>query len=92
MCLAVPMRISEIGKDGMGVVELDGSRHEADLSLVNAPRVGEYVIVHAGYAIERLDEKEADERLSLFRQLAETSRERSSDDENGERMEGGDAT
>lgn len=70
MCLAVPMRISVVRSDATGVVDLDGSQHEVDLSLVELPRVGEYVIVHAGYAIEKLDEQEADERVDLFRQLA----------------------
>ncbi len=70
MCLAVPMKIIEIRDDGMGIGELDGARHEVDLSLVKEPRVGDYVIVHAGYAIERLDEEEAGERLALFAELA----------------------
>ena len=70
MCLAVPMKIRSIGSDGLGVADLDGSQHEVDLSLVDAPRVGDYVIVHAGYAIEKLDRKEADERVSLFEKLA----------------------
>jgi hydrogenase expression/formation protein HypC len=64
------MRISVVRSDATGVVDLDGSQHEVDLSLVELPRVGEYVIVHAGYAIEKLDEQEADERVELFRQLA----------------------
>ena len=70
MCLAVPMRIQEIRADGMGVGDLDGAQHEVDLSLVADPSVGDYIIVHAGYAIERLDREEADERIALFRELA----------------------
>jgi hydrogenase expression/formation protein HypC len=70
MCLAVPMKILSIRSDGLGVADLDGSQHEVDLSLVDGPRVGDYVIVHAGYAIEKLDQKEADERVSLFEKLA----------------------
>ncbi len=72
MCLAVPMRIQEIRPDGMGIGELAGTRHEVDLSLVKAPGVGDYVIVHAGYAIEKLDENEAGERLALFKELADS--------------------
>lgn len=71
MCLAVPMRIQEIRGDGIGIGEYDGTRRELDLSLVAEPRVGDYVIVHAGYAIEKLDESEADERLLLFKEIAE---------------------
>ncbi len=70
MCLAVPMRIREIRDDGMGMGELDGAEHAVDLSLVADPRAGDFVIVHAGYAIEKLDRKEADERLALFNELA----------------------
>jgi hydrogenase expression/formation protein HypC len=66
------MRITELRDDGRGVAELDGARHTVDLSLLDAPRVGDCVIVHAGYAIERLDEREADARLRLFDELAAT--------------------
>jgi hydrogenase expression/formation protein HypC len=71
MCLAVPMKVVELGTGGLGVAELDGARHEVNLSLVPQVTVGHYVIVHAGFAIEQLDEREADERLALFAQLAE---------------------
>jgi hydrogenase expression/formation protein HypC len=64
------MKITEIRPDGTAVAELDGSRHEVDLSLVPGAGVGAYVIVHAGFAIERLNEREADATLSLFRDLA----------------------
>ena len=70
MCLAVPMKVVEVRPDGSGVADLDGARHEVNLSLVNDPRLGEYVIVHAGFAIEKLDEAEANERLALFDELA----------------------
>jgi hydrogenase expression/formation protein HypC len=70
MCLAVPMQIQEIRADGMGIGDLDGVQHDVDLSLVADPRVGDYIIVHAGYAIEKLDRQEADERIALFKELA----------------------
>ena len=70
MCLAVPMKIVEVRPDGTGVTDLDGARHDVNLSLVNDPRLDEYVIVHAGFAIEKLDEAEANERLALFAELA----------------------
>ena len=57
-------------KDQIWIADLDGSRHEVDLSLVANPAVGDYVIIHAGYAIERLDEDEARERMALFEELA----------------------
>ena len=54
----------------VGTVELDGSRREANLSLLTNPKVGEYVIVHAGFAIEKLDEQDANERIAMFDELA----------------------
>ena len=72
MCLAVPIKVTELRDDDTGVADLDGARHEVDLSLIDDPQVGDYVIVHAGFAIERLDREEADERLALFAELAAT--------------------
>jgi len=69
MCLAVPMKIIDVRGDGMGVADLDGARSEVNLSLLDNPSVGDYVIIHAGFAIERLDEKEARERISLFEEM-----------------------
>jgi len=70
MCLAVPMQLIDVRNDGSGTGDLDGMRHEVDLSLVDTPAAGDYVIVHAGYAIEKLDEEEANERLRMFEALA----------------------
>ena len=72
MCLAIPMRISEIRPDGTGIGDIDGSLHAVDLSLIESPSVDDYVIVHAGFAIERLDKAEAEENLKLFAELAES--------------------
>lgn len=58
MCLAVPLKIIEI--DGLnGVGEVEGLRRRMRLDFIKEPRVGEYVIVHAGFAIERLGEEQA---------------------------------
>jgi hydrogenase expression/formation protein HypC len=70
MCLAIPMKLVEVHTDGTGAADLDGVRHEVDLSLIQDPRPGTYVIVHAGFAIETLDEEEANARLALFEELA----------------------
>jgi hydrogenase expression/formation protein HypC len=70
MCLAVPMKIASIGPDRLAVAELDGSRQDVDLSLLTSVQPGDYVIVHAGYAIEKLNEDEARKQLELFRELA----------------------
>lgn len=58
MCLAVPLKIVEI--DGLnGVGEVEGLRRRMRLDFIKEPRVGEYVIVHAGFAIERMGEEQA---------------------------------
>ena len=53
MCLAVPMKLVELRDETRGIADLDGSRHEVDLSLIANPGLGDYVIVHAGFAIEK---------------------------------------
>ena len=70
MCLAVPMQIKEIPEPHRGICDLDGSTQVVDISLIEEPVVGDYVIIHAGFAIERLDREEADARLELFEELA----------------------
>ena len=63
MCLAVPLRIAEIdGKNAVG--ERDGIRRSIRLDFIPDPKVGEYVIVHAGFAIERLTEEQALEDMA----------------------------
>ena len=70
MCLAIPMRLVEMTGVDSGVAELEGNRYPVSLALIESPRVGSYVIVHAGFAIETLDEGEAAERIALFEELA----------------------
>jgi hydrogenase expression/formation protein HypC len=67
MCLAVPMKIIEVRDDKTGVAELDGSRHEVNLSLVPDAGIGAYIIVHAGFAIERMNEHRLKPFFRCFR-------------------------
>lgn len=69
MCLAVPARLLEI-KDTTGVAEFGGVRREISVLFVPEARVGDYVLVHAGSAIQTLDEAEAEETLRLFEEIA----------------------
>ncbi|MCF7790961.1 MAG: HypC/HybG/HupF family hydrogenase formation chaperone [Victivallales bacterium] len=75
MCLAVPMKIIQINDDNTGIVAADDASYKVSLSLIKDPVVEEFVIVHAGYAIEKLDEEEANTRIDLFRELAEVNSE-----------------
>jgi hydrogenase expression/formation protein HypC len=68
MCLAIPMKIIEI-KDKRGIVEVGGVKREVGLQLMKEIKVGDYVIVHAGFAIQILDEKEAKETIALFEEM-----------------------
>ena len=70
MCYAVPAKVVEIRGD-MGIVDFgNGVRREIMLAIVNA-KVGDYVLVHAGYAIKVLDEKSALEILKEFKEILE---------------------
>jgi len=69
MCLAIPAKVIAI-EDDMAVVELGGVTRRASLMLVPETKVGDYVLLHAGFAIQRLDEEEAQETLRLFAEMA----------------------
>ncbi|MGD9949103.1 MAG: HypC/HybG/HupF family hydrogenase formation chaperone [Desulfobulbus sp.] len=79
MCLAIPMQVVELrgGSDELidpqvAMVESDGIRKEIRLEMADrVPEVGEYVIIHAGFAIRTLSEEEAEINLNLMRQMAE---------------------
>jgi len=64
------MKLVEVRDDGTGVADIDGALSDVNLSLLDKPAVGDYVIIHAGFAIERLDEDEANARIELFREIA----------------------
>lgn len=68
MCLAVPMRLVEREGD-LGVVELEGVRREVHLGFVPDLSIGDYVLVHAGFVIEKLQKEQAEEDLRLLEQL-----------------------
>ena len=68
MCLAVPMRVMTIEGD-VAICEIDGVRREASLMMVDGIAVNDYVLIHAGFAIEKLDEAEAEETLRLMREV-----------------------
>ncbi len=71
MCLATPMEIIKILNNERAIVKQANIEAEVDISLLEDVKIGDYVIVHAGFAIEILDLKEAEERLKLFSKLAE---------------------
>ena len=76
MCLAIPGKIVEINKDQEhAIIDYgDGTKRKANVTLVNV-KIGDYVLVHAGFAIEVLNEKEAKETLDLFREMLSAGEE-----------------
>lgn len=70
MCLAIPGKIVDIDAEKeRAVVDYgDGTKREANITLVEV-KIGDYVLVHAGFAIQVLDEKDAEETLDLFREM-----------------------
>lgn len=75
MCLGVPGRITEV-QDGlmrMGIVDFDGSTLEVCLAYVPEAQPGDYVLVHAGFALATLDEQQAAETLDILRQMGEAA-------------------
>ena len=70
MCLAIPSKITEIN-DNMGVIDVAGVRRETSLLLIEDPQVGDWVIVHAGFAIQKIDDATAQESLRYLREAAQ---------------------
>jgi hydrogenase expression/formation protein HypC len=68
MCLAIPARVVALPEPDAALVEVDGVRKKISLALVDGVGVGDYVIVHVGYALTRLDPEEAERTLALFAQ------------------------
>ena len=71
MCLAVPAKVLSI-KENKATVDFGSVQREVDVSLVDVS-VGGYVLVHAGFALQVMDEQEAQETLALFREMLEGS-------------------
>ncbi|MBQ3891841.1 MAG: HypC/HybG/HupF family hydrogenase formation chaperone [Desulfovibrio sp.] len=74
MCLAVPARISSVDPDGKARIQTGGADASMEISTIllpEPPHVGDFVIVHAGFALRVLDPQEAEESLKIFRQIAE---------------------
>jgi hydrogenase expression/formation protein HypC len=84
MCLAIPGRVEEITADGeirMGRVNFGGVVKRVCLDYVPDIEVGDYAIVHVGFAISKIDEKSAQETLALFRQLGTLEEELATEEE-----------
>ena len=66
MCLAVPARVAELPEPDVAVIDVGGVRKRVSLALVDDVAVGDYVVVHVGYALTKLDAEQAVRTLDLF--------------------------
>jgi len=72
MCLAIPAKVVKLRDDGLADIELEGVVKEVSLDLVDDVCVGDYVIVHVGYVLAKLDVDEAERTLALFAELSDS--------------------
>ena len=70
MCLAIPAKVVELTEGQMASVEIGGVKKSVSVSLVDGVKVGDYVIIHTGFALSKLDPEEARETLELFAEMA----------------------
>ena len=75
MCLAIPMKRASLNEDRMATVDVLGVTREISLDLTPQAQVGDYVLVHAGFAIEVVDEQYAQETLDLIKEFPELAGE-----------------
>ena len=75
MCLAIPAKVTEIGNDNLATVDILGATREVSLDLTPTAEIGSYVLVHAGFAIEVVDEQFAQETIDLIREFPELAAE-----------------
>lgn len=66
MCYAIPAKIMELDGD-TAVVDYGGVEKKVNISLVSNPKVGDYVLIHAGFAIEKIQKRSAEESLAIIR-------------------------
>lgn len=74
MCLSIPAEVKSIDGE-FAIVSIGGVEYKASLQLVSDVEVGDYILMHTGFAIQRLDPEEAQKTLDLFRELDEINRE-----------------
>lgn len=75
MCLAIPARVVEVLPGLRALVDLSGVRKEVSMDLVADAQVDDYVVIHVGYAIGKIDPEEAQRTLALFAELSDSQNE-----------------
>ena len=72
MCLAIPARVIELRDEGMALVAVEGMRQPVSLALLDEVSIGDYVLIHVGYALHRISETEAQRTLELMHEAGLT--------------------
>lgn len=86
MCLSIPAKIEKIEGD-TALVSVGGATYTAGLDMVSDVEVGDYVLIHTGFAIQKISEEEAEETLRLFEEFSDFNRELDQEeDKSGERI------
>lgn len=75
MCLAIPAQITKLERDGLATVDILGATREISVDLTPQAALGDYVLVHAGFAIEVVDEQFAQETIDLIREFPDLAAE-----------------
>lgn len=75
MCLAIPAEVTKLLPDDMAVVSIDGVSKKISVALIENLAVGDYVIIHVGYALTKINPEEAQRTLELLREIGAESRE-----------------
>lgn len=70
MCLAIPAEVMKLLTENMAVVSIDGVSKEISVALIEDIAIGDYVIIHVGYALAKIDPQEASRTLELLRELS----------------------
>jgi hydrogenase expression/formation protein HypC len=70
MCLSIPAKVEKIEND-MAIVSVGGTRYEASLQMLDDVKVGDYILMHTGFAIQKLDPEEAEQSLKVFEEFEE---------------------
>ena len=69
MCLAIPVKVEELLADDLALVDIGGVKKEISVALIADLSVGDYVIMHVGYALNKIDPEEAEKTLLLFEEM-----------------------
>jgi len=69
MCLAIPVKVEQLLSDDMALVNIGGVKKEISVALIEDLAIGDYVIMHVGYALNKIDPQEAEHTLELFREM-----------------------